>query len=271
MTGINMYWVYDLPSWLFGLLTIAVFLAFGLVGLFPTRAWVRRQHRIDHSHNDIVGYYLAAVTVFYGVTLGLVAVGTWTTHSDVETRIDREAETLSRDVDGYPADIRDRLQADLRAYTQEVIEVSWPQQREGIVPVSSGLYIQKFQTDLMNFQPATIAQQVLQAEVFRQFNDLVECRRARLNSTTAGMPASLWTLVILGAVVSIVVTLFFDTPSFSMHFWMTVCLCGLLGLMIFLVGSLDNPFRGKTAVSPAPLERVYQALLAKSPGSNHTP
>jgi hypothetical protein len=264
---LSLYWVYDLPNWLFGLLTIATFVAFGIVGLFPTRKWVRRQHRVDHSHNDIVGYYLAAITVFYGITLGLVAVGTWTTYSDVETIVDREAEVLSslyRDVDSYPEPLRGTLEDDLRTYTRYVIDTSWPQQREGIVPSGSAVHIKQFQQHLLTFQPATPAQQVLHAETYRQFNDLVECRRARLNAVTTGLPGSLWSLVILGAVISILVTLFFDTPSFSMHFWMTVLLSGLLGLMIFLVGTLDNPFRGKVSVGPGPLEVVYaQTMMAK--------
>ena len=33
----NMYWVYDMPNWLFGSLTIAVFLAIGLGGYFGSR------------------------------------------------------------------------------------------------------------------------------------------------------------------------------------------------------------------------------------------
>lgn len=56
-----------------------------------TRSWIRKLHRIDHSHNDIVGFYLADITVFYGITLGLVAVGTWETYSDVQNRIEHEA------------------------------------------------------------------------------------------------------------------------------------------------------------------------------------
>jgi hypothetical protein len=47
----NMYWVYDLPNWLFGVLTIAVTVAIGLGGLYATRKWVRRVHGDRHSHN----------------------------------------------------------------------------------------------------------------------------------------------------------------------------------------------------------------------------
>jgi hypothetical protein len=67
----NMYWLYELPNWLFGVLTIAVTAAVGLSGLHTTRRWVRRVHGDRHSHNEVVGYYLSAVRVFYGITLGL--------------------------------------------------------------------------------------------------------------------------------------------------------------------------------------------------------
>ena len=262
----TMYWVYELPNWLFGVLSISAFVAFGLIGLFPTRRWVRRQHQVDHSHNDIVGFYLAAITVFYGITLGLVAVGTWTTYSDVEAKVDREAEiisSLARDVNGYPQPYRAQMQDDLRAYLKEVIDHSWPQQRQGIVPVGTSVYVDSLQQHILAFQPASPAEQILDTEAYKQFNELVECRRARLNAVTTGMPGSLWCLVIIGAMISIVTTLFFDTPSLKMHIWMTVLLSGLLGLMIFLVGTLDNPFRGKVSVGPQAFERVYRQITAR--------
>lgn len=260
----TVYWVYDLPNWLFCLLTIFVFVAFGVAGLLPTRDWVRRQHRINHSHNDIVGYYLAAITVFYGITLGLVAVGTWTTYSDVGAKVDREAEIVSsiyRDAGGYPEPVRDGLQSDLKDYLHDVIYVGWPQQRRGIVPTGSGVILKRFQSRMLSFEPATAGQQIVHAETYKQFNNLIEARRARLSAVTTGLPGSLWALVILGALISIAVTLFFDTQSLSMHLWMTVLMSALLGLIIFLVGTLDNPFRGEVSVAPDALQSVYTLLM----------
>ena len=259
----TLFWVYDLPNWLFGLLCIAIFLAFGIAGLYLTRKWVRRLHLKDHSHNDIVSYFLAAVTVFYGITLGLVAVGTWNTYSEVETKVDREAQVIAslyRDVNAYPEPFRTTLTGDLKDYLHEVIYVSWPQQRKGIVPAGSAVYLEKFQNDMLAFEPQTPGRQILHAEAYKQFNLLVEARRSRLDSVTASIPSSLWLLVIIGALVSITVTFFFDTPSFPMHLVMTCLMSGLLGLIIFLVGTLDNPFRGKVSVGSQPLERVYQAV-----------
>src|SRR5258708_24651665 len=131
----NFYWVYELPTWLFAMLTIAVTVAVGLAGLLATRKWVRRIHGDDHSHNDVVGFYLGAVCVFYGITLGLLAVATWQNFTDVETRVGEEAAAvgvLYRDVSAFPEPYRPAIQSDLRRYAREVIGGAWGFQRRGV-------------------------------------------------------------------------------------------------------------------------------------------
>jgi Protein of unknown function (DUF4239) len=261
---LSLYWVYDIPNWLFAILCIGVFVAFGLLGLTLTRRFVRRVHREDHSHNDVVGFYLAAVTVFYGITLGLVAVGTWTNYSAVQDRVDHEAQTLAslyRDLDGYPDPYRTRMTGDLKAYASEVIHGSWPQQRQGIIPVGTDAIITRLQRELLAYKPADLGEQALQAQALEGFSRLSEARRSRIDSIYMSLSPALWWMVIVGALTCIVVTFFFDMRSPSMHRWMTGLMGGLLGLMIFLIAVLDNPFRGKVSVEPESMERVYQMLM----------
>lgn len=263
----NLYWLYDLPNCLFATVTVGFFTGLGIVGLFATRSWVGRLHKVDHSHNDIVGYFMSAVTVFYGITLGLVAVGTWTTFSQVEDKVDAEAQTVAsiyRDAGTYEEPWRTEIRTDMRDYVRYVIDVSWPQQRKGIIPTGSGKYLDSLQAHLSSFNPQTMSQDILQAEVFRQYNVLVQNRRARLNAVTTGLPGSLWALVILGSIISIVVTWFFDARSFGLHLSMVILMSVLLGLLIFLIGTLDNPFRGQVAVGPDALEVAYSQLMSVS-------
>lgn len=79
----NVYWVYDLPTWLFGLMTVAVMVAVGLGGFYATRKWVRRVHGDQHSHNEIVGFYLGAVCLFHRTT-STRELGGLTPHSDLD-------------------------------------------------------------------------------------------------------------------------------------------------------------------------------------------
>jgi len=260
----NMYWVYDLPNWLFGTLTVVVFVIIGLAGLYLTRGWVRRLHHEEHSYNDIIGFYMAGVTVLYGVSVGLLAIGAWATFTDVQGRVDHEATALGalyRDISAYPEPARSIMQEDLRRYARGVIDVGWPMQQRGIVPNNASSILSDFQEHFMSFEPQNERQNILATEAYRAFNDLTESRRARLNSVTYEMPGPLWALVIAGAVICIAVTWFFHTGSFSVHFWMTVLFSSLLGLLIFLIAVLDNPYRGEMSVSPEPLERVYQQIM----------
>ena len=263
-TFMNFYWVYNLPTWLFAMLTIAVTVAVGLAGLFVTRKWVRRIHGDDHSHNDVVGFYLGAVCVFYGITLGLLAVATWQNFTDVETRVGEEAAAtgvLFRDVSGFPEPYRAQLRSDIRAYTREVIDVAWALQRQGIVPESEGKILTAIEIHLEGFEPQTEGQKALYSQAYAGFNRLADLRGRRLQSVRAGLSGPLWAVVLAGAFLSIAVTWFFHMKSQGMHFWMTVMLSALLGLLIFLLGALDSPFRGEISVSPQPFELVYQRRM----------
>jgi len=132
---------------------------------------VWRVHGDRHSHNEVVGFYLGAVCVFYGITLGLLAVATWQAYTDVETRVGDEAAAvgaLFRDVSSFPDPNRTELQADLRQYVRQVIDVAWPQQRRGIVPQDEGVTLSTLQTHLSRFEPATEGQKVIYAEAYRE-------------------------------------------------------------------------------------------------------
>ena len=82
-----------------------------------------------------------------------------------------------------------------------------------------------------------------------------------MKSVVAGLPAPLWSVVLVGAFLNIAVTWFFDMKSQSMHFWMTVVFSGLLGLLIFLLAAMDNPFRGGISVSPEAFELLYNQTM----------
>jgi hypothetical protein len=259
-----MHWVYYLPNWLFGVLTVFVF-AFSGWGDVVTRRWVPSLHHSEVSHNDIVGFCFGAITVLYGITLGLLMVGVWTTFSEAQQKVDREASCLAafyRDLSNFPEPSRSQLQTDLRRYTRTVIDVGWPLQQKGIVPRSPNkTELDDLGRHLTSFNPATEAQKTLLSESSHQNNELVEWRRSRHVSVTAGLSTSLWALVLIGAVISIAVSWAFHVKNRRMHLWMTALVSSLLGLMVFLLAAMDHPFMGKISVSSAPFEIVYETLM----------
>ena len=269
-------WLYFVPLWLSGVLTVLVFCAFGTTGLVATRRWAPSLHHATVSYNDIVGYYFGAITLLYGITLGLLMVGDWTTLTETQEKVDREASTLAAlylDVSRYPEPHRGRLQNDLRSYTREVIDVAWPQQKKGIVPRGNVANVANLATDLAAFEPASEEQKTLHRETYDRFNELVERRRSRLLGVTAGLSGALWALVYLGAVINIAVTWCFHVQNRKMHIWMTALTSSLLGLMIFLLSAMDHPYLGQISVSMQPFQLIYDDLMKSgesSPGIGAT-
>ena len=259
-----MHWVYDLPNWLFGVLTVLVFCAVGIGGMILTRRWVPSLHNSELSHNDIVGFYLGAIGVFYGVTLGLLMVAVWQNFSETAQKVDYEAGCVAafyRNLSSYPEPSRSQLQNDLRRYTRNVIDVAWPQQQKGIVPAINKAALDDLGSHLATFEPASEGQKILHSESIHRFNELVERERSRHLSVTAGLSGPLWALLWIGALINIAVTWSFHVKNRRMHLWMTTLMSSFLGLMVFLLAAMDHPFMGKLSVSAEPFRIVYDTLM----------
>jgi hypothetical protein len=259
----NFYWLYDTPNWLFASITMGVFVAFSVAGLALTRAWVARAFGRHHD-NDIVSYYLATVGVFYGITLGLIAVGTYQNYSDVESKVAEEAASVGgiyRDVSSYPEPARSQLRGLMEEYTRYVIEEAWPQQHKGIIPSGGTERTTSFQAVLMRFNATTESEKALHVETLREFNHMVEVRRLRLQSVIGGLPSIMYMVIVLGALVNIMVSWLFVVDNYKLHAFLNALMAALLGLLVFLIAAMDNPFRGGFSVGPDPFVVVRTQLM----------
>ena len=263
--------VYDWPNWLFGLACVAFSIIVAISGVFASRP-LQRVLDADGRHNDIVNYFLSACGVFYGLTLGLIAVGSWTRFSDVESKVSAEAASLAalyRDVSSYPEPSRTTLRADLKEYTRYLIEEAWPLQRTGVVPSGGTQRITTFQEHLYAIEPSTKGQEALHSETLGQFNALVESRRQRLSAVTTGLPAVLWAIVFAGGFLSISLTWLFHVDKLRLHLALVGIYSALVGLLIFMTAVMDHPFRGDYNIGPEAFELVYNQLMREEGPSIH--
>ena len=114
----TMYWIYDLPNWLFGILTVLVLIFIALGGLYASRPMVRRLVEGSGRHNDVVSWFFASVSVFFGLAIGLIANGCqWANFIDVDTTVGKEASALAalyRDLDAYPKALQHKFEEESR-------------------------------------------------------------------------------------------------------------------------------------------------------------
>jgi len=253
-------WLYQIPSFLLGVLVVGLFLLLAVVGLRLTRGW---RKKLAGTENEFANYYLATIAVMYAVLLGLIAAASWENYSEVEDTVSQEAIAaagLYQTVEIYPPGQRERMRQLLRQYVSHVINEEWPDQRRGVIPKSHAQLVRLIAREFSSFQPADLGQQAAYAESLSQLRELLTHRRERIDSVDSNLPGILWFVVLAGAVLTLCMTFFFWSEESALHRILNAALAATLGLMIFLIFSLDRPLVGSVSVEPSAFQEILETM-----------
>jgi hypothetical protein len=256
--------LFDLPLVIVGPSIILLLCLFALSGLAVLGRYLLPRMKLGPEESVFTSAMMQAVMVFYGLSVALIAVSVWQNHTDAARTISEEATAvgaLYRDVSSYPEPIHSQLQKGLRDYLDYVIDQAWPMQRRGNIPSGGVDQLNRFQTVLTAFEPATEGQKLLHGEALRAYNHMIESRRLRLDAVLTGLPAILWWVVIVGALVSLSSTFFFRIEDARLEKIQVVLLTIFIGLVIVMIFALDRPFRGDLGLGPDPYQLVYDQLM----------
>ena len=259
-----MLWLYNLPTWLFALLTVGFFVAMAMTGLLIIHRRINQGILAALIDNNTVGWFFSGVTVLYGLLLGLLTVATWSSYTQATGIASQEAATLAvlyRNLAGYPPPQRTQLQTQLRAYTHFIVYESWPLQRRGYIHDGESAALVRLQRPLMAFEPTTEGGKIIHAEAIRTFNALVELRRLRAESISGSVPGVIWYVVLVGGFLTLAFAYLFLVKHFWLHGLLISMLAGLIGLLIFLIAALDHPYWGEVSVSPSAYELVLEKVM----------
>lgn len=240
--------------------------AVALIGLV-----VVRRHLIPRLHyhdgaNDAVSGTVQAIGVFYGITVGLIAVGVWNTNSNASELVSREAASISalyRDVSSYPSPLREELRKALRDYTVFVIEKAWPAQKKGQgQSIDEGtLILDNFQHKLHSFEPANGSQSTLHGETLTAYNNFLENRRLRVDAVGSGLSNIMWAVIWVGAVISVGIAYFFNIPDLKLHAILVALMGGFLAMVLFMIVVNDKPFYGAVSISSDPYKLILERVI----------
>jgi hypothetical protein len=260
--------LHDLPRWLVGIAIVGGFVGTALLGLAATRRWSRRRGVHALIDNGVTGWIFSAILGIYAIAIGLIAVASWgnaSAASGVASHEAAEIAALFRDVSEFPEPLRGQLQAGVERYTRYVIEQAWPLQRRGQTPHGGTDMLNEFQHLLYGFEAGSEAQKAMHVETLRAYNTLIEFRRQRLEAVNYAIPGTLWTVVLVGAVLSIAASYVFSIESFLVHATMTSLLAAMISLLVFFILITDLPYRGSAGVGPDSYELVLNDLVAPPP------
>jgi hypothetical protein len=265
-----MYWIYDIPNWQLCLLIMVTFSGAATFGLSITRPLVGRIVNESGKHNDVTSYILAGVGVLYGLTLGLIAVGTWQNFTDADSKVSKEANSLGalyRDLDGYPSELRYKAERLLRDYVLVVITKEWPAHRQGKVVDAGDLVLEDFENRIMAFEPTSETTRIAHGEVIKSLNEVVQNRGYRMQSVNTALPIVLWAVVLMGAVVNVGLTYLFWVENTRLHALLVVAFASTLGMLIFLTAAMDNPYRGEFSVNTDAYQYIVDHVMTRADGS----
>ena len=212
---------------------------------------------------ELVGQTTAGFSLFYGLLLGLLAVAAYQNYDDVRKSAFTEAASLAnmyRDATRYPEPVRSEVQELLRDYKLYVIYKDWPAHREGVIFRGGTNRLNMIQHAILKFRPRTVSDELLHAQTLADFKDFASARQSRLAGVQTAITGVLWYALAIGALINIVLIWMLDMRFFT-HILLGGIVAFFLGVMIFLIASMDNPMRGELSVSPGIYQFVYDGVM----------
>jgi hypothetical protein len=264
LSTMNFYWLYELPNWLFFTLIVGFFVFFSIAGTLFLGRRLENYFGLSAETNDIVATFLSLSGVFYGITLGLIAVSTFETFNEAEASVNNEANslnTLYRAINLFERPEKKQMRVTLKKYAIYMVKDGWNLQRQGIVPTGLSSIVDTFQKQLINYELFTDKDKIVFEEVLKEFNILSERRRQRVSCVTSGLPSTIWVILLLGAFVNIALTWLLVIGNRRFDLLINTLSGILLGALIFWIAAMDNPFRGEYSVSSEAFELLLKGVM----------
>jgi hypothetical protein len=257
----------SLPLWALAVVLNVWLMGFTLVSLWALRRWILPRLHLDTDASLFLGAaVMQSAMVLYGLVAALTAVSVWTRHSQVSDTVSHEATAIAilwRDLGGYPQPDRDAMREVLRGYTVQIIEEAWPQQRQGKVPRQGVEWLDRLQSQLFPFEPSSEAQKILHGQTLDAYNQLIEARRARVDSVDTGLPGVMWLVLLPGAMGCLLLSLFFRIDDVRYQAVVMLGLSGFVAMVLFVIVSLDRPFQGAMAIPADSYQLIHDQLMKK--------
>jgi hypothetical protein len=240
-----------------GFLSLTFILMLGIHRVVPVD--VRREH------NDVIGFIVAVVAVFYGLIIAsvlVIAIGRLdqaqrvvANEANVLGDVVRNARAISPEMDGV---VRPRA----ARYLDDVINTEWPAQVRGERTLLGLSALSELAHAVSLYEPKNQREGAFYLQLIGSLNRLYDARRERLFLADEKIAGEVWAVTLAGAVLTICLTLLFGVQNRWIHFLLASFLAVSLALIFALVMIFDRPFQGNMAASDEPYRVVLQQVTA---------
>lgn len=258
--------IFDYPAIPMSIVAGLILAALVAAGIVLKNRFLHHRLHGNESSNQVLEMTLGVLSAFYGILLGLLAVGAYENMNSTDEVVSKEASAISVlywNVEQFPEPARGQLEDGVRAYAHEVADRSFDQRVPGVKPTSNEMNLMHGIFDsLSTFEPKTPREVALLSEARRQLSDLQDARNARISSSDTGIPGVLWWIVGLGAAITLMLICLLDFPVRA-HLAFGCLLAFFIGAMIYVIAEMDNPFSGADRVGPEMIQELLDAAPAR--------
>ncbi len=232
---------FALPDWLASTLVLVAAVMLSIGGHVIAR---RITPKVSKEETDLAVALMGVVAAFTGIMLAFAAVQVWDDFSQAEKAVAQEASAVSqlyRDLTVY-GDEAAPARAAVKVYVRDVLDDEWPKLEQGKPGAKTAQALVRLFNEAGRLQPRTSQQTVVYAEIFRNLNQVVSYRRARLTTARSELPGLFWVVVVAGSAVIVAFTFVFPVTRTN-----SMVIGGLalsLALIFLFILEVNRPFQG---------------------------
>jgi hypothetical protein len=245
--------LYAIPSLLLLILMCAVAVAVAIGAQIGVH---RRFNGVDFlQHNEVGGFIVTVVGTLYAVTLAFVVSIVWQEYDGSATRTAIEAAdaaTAWHLAVGLPEPVSSHTRTAVVKYARLMILDEWPAMRHGGSSAQGEGMVTGLLHDLAAFRPANSGESNVQAQVLERVEAMHAARHQRLADNASGIAPFQWTILFIGAAITVGFCFLFGLANQAMHNIMTGAVACIVGATFVLIFELDYPFRGDLGISSEP-------------------
>jgi hypothetical protein len=247
-------------------------IAFHVVGFlsltYVLMLWIHRAISVEvrRQHNDVIGFIIAVVAVFYGLIIASVLIMAINRFDHAEQVVETEANLVAdvvRNARSVSPQVDKPVRQQAAAYLENVITKEWPAQVQGGRTVLRLPALTDLAQAISTYQPRNEREAAFYLQLIESLNKLYDARRERVFLADERISGEVWGVTLAGAVLTICLTLLFGVRNRWMHFMLASFLAVSLALIFALVMIFDRPFQGNMAASDEPYRLIRQQILTR--------
>jgi hypothetical protein len=242
-----------LPTWVLALAITGLAVAGSLLG---TRLVVFKSYFEEPVDNAAVVALHATVATIYTVLLAFVVVIVWQQFSDSSAHVETEATRLSnilRDSEVFPPGDKQAINDAVGDYVTLASTREWDAMAAGTAPdaATNAAYEQIWEV-VYRIEPEGFRQESFYREMLVRLNELGAARRTRLLSAHASVPSVMWSLLVSGFLLVVVLSYLLPHRGRGSKLALATT-SSVIALTLFLIFVMDHPYSGDLHVDPSPL------------------